>query len=142
MTYQWLNMRITEESERREREATILEKLPLAMEELQAAMKSCVDAYAETFGPDAAQLQASAQGLRVVVREEQNGRWEQRSKVDITVAPALPGFRVERGSVPLEIVVGLLPGDMLFYRDGDKYLTMEELTRRILDQALFPKLAE
>jgi hypothetical protein len=44
--------------------------------------------------------------------------------------------------VPLEIVVGLLPGDMLFYRDGDKYLTMEELTRRILDQALFPKLAE
>jgi hypothetical protein len=62
--------------------------------------------------------------------------------VDVTVAPALPGFRIERGGEPLEIVVGILPGDKLFYRDGDQYLTMEELTRRILDKALFPKLGE
>ena len=43
---------------------------------------------------------------------------------------------------PLEIVVGILPDQNLYYRDADKYLTMEELTRRILDKALFPKLGE
>ena len=55
---------------------------------------------------------------------------------------ALPGFRIERGGEPLEIVVGILPDQNLYYRDADKYLTMEELTRRILDKALFPKLGE
>jgi hypothetical protein len=80
--------------------------------------------------------------MRLIVREEQDGRWEQRSKVDVTVVPSLPGFHIERGSETLEIVVGILPGDKLFYRDGDQYLTMEELTRRILDKALFPKLGE
>jgi hypothetical protein len=40
------------------------------------------------------------------------------------------------------IEVGLLPGDKLFYRDQDQFVTMEELTRRILDRALFPKLGE
>jgi len=34
----------------------------------------------------------------------------------------------------------VLAGDKLFYRDGDEYITLEELTRRILDRALFPKL--
>jgi len=38
------------------------------------------------------------------------------------------------------IEVGLLPGDKLFYRDQDEFITGEELTRRILDRALFPKL--
>jgi hypothetical protein len=78
----------------------------------------------------------------MIVREEQDGRWEQRSKVDVTLSPALPGFHIERGGEPLEIVVGLLPGDKLFYRYADEYLTMEELTRRIMDKALFPKLGE
>jgi hypothetical protein len=142
MTFQWLHMRITEESERRKREASTLEKLPQAFEELSGAMKACVDAYTRTFGPETAQLQASGQRLWVIVREEQNGRWEQRSKVDVSVVAALPGFRIERSGEPLEIVVGMLPGEKLFYRDADQYLTMEELTRRILDKALFPKLGE
>ncbi|MGA3016384.1 MAG: hypothetical protein ABSF62_04630 [Bryobacteraceae bacterium] len=142
MSYQWLHVRITEESERRKREASTLEKLPQALEEVRGAMAACVEAYTRTFGPETAELQASGQRLWMIVREEQNGRWEQRSKVDVTVAPALPGFRIERGGEPLEIVVGILPGDKLFYRDGDQYLTMEELTRRILDKALFPKLGE
>ena len=55
---------------------------------------------------------------------------------------SLPGFRIERGGEPLMIEVGLLPGDKLFYRDKDEFLTMEELTRRILDRAFFPKLGE
>jgi hypothetical protein len=41
----------------------------------------------------------------------------------------------------LDIELGLLPGDKMYYKDGDKFLTMEELTRRILDRSLFPKLA-
>jgi hypothetical protein len=35
-----------------------------------------------------------------------------------------------------------LPGNKLFYRDQDKYLTAEQMTRRILDRAPFPKLME
>jgi len=40
--------------------------------------------------------------------------------------------------------VGLLPSDKLFYRDRaqDKYIAMDELTRRVLDRALFPALPE
>ena len=142
MSYQWLNMRITEESERRKKEASTLEKLPQALEEVRGAMKACIDAYTRTFGPETAQLQVSGQRMRLIVREEQDGRWEQRSKVDVTAVPALPGFHIERGGEPLEIVVGILPGDKLYYRDAEQYLTMEELTRRILDKALFPKLGE
>ncbi len=142
MNYQWLHMRITEERERRQKEATMLERLPQAQEEVRDAMKACVDQYTQVFGPETAELLVTGQRLRLIVREEENGRWEQRSKVDVTAAPALPGFRIERGGEVLEIVVGILPGEKLFYRDGDQYLTMEELTRRILDKALFPKLKE
>jgi len=142
MSFQWLNMRITEESERRQREADTLERLPQALDEVRAAIKACVDAYTLRFGPESAQLQSSIQRLRVVVRDETNGKWEQRSKVDITTTTELPGFHIERSVGILDIVVGLLPGDKLFYRDGDEYLTMDELTRRILDRALFPKLSE
>jgi hypothetical protein len=142
MSYQWLNMRITEERDRRKKEASTLEKLPEALQEVRTAIEACIDAYTSTFGPETAQLQASGQRLHMIVREEQDGRWEQRSKVDVTLSPALPGFHIERGGEPLEIVVGLLPGDKLFYRYADEYLTMEELTRRIMDKALFPKLGE
>jgi len=135
-------MRITEESERRKREANTLQKLPQAQEEVRNAMKACIEQYTKTFGPETAELQVSGLRMRLVVREEQNGRWEQRSKVDVTVVAALPGFHIERGGEPLEIVVGILPGDKLYYRDAEQYLTMEELTRRIMDKALFPKLGE
>ena len=40
--------------------------------------------------------------------------------------------------------IGVLPGDRLFYLDtsADQYLSMDDLTRRILDRVLFPKLRE
>ena len=143
MSYQWLHMRITEESERRQKEANMLEKLPEALEEVHGAMKACVDQYTQTFGPQTAELQVTGQRLRLIVREEQNGRLEQRAQVDVTAVAAVPGFRIERGGgEPLEIVVGVLPDESLYYRDAEKYLTMEDLTRRILDKALFPKLGE
>jgi len=51
---------------------------------------------------------------------------------------------VERGEYSLAVEVGLLPSDKLYYRDcqQDQYLTREDLTERVLDRALFPKLRE
>ena len=85
-------------------------------------------------------MQASK--IRLTVREEQEGKWQQRAKVEMSIVASLPGFRIDRGGDPLMIEVGLLPGDKLFFRDQDQFVTMEELTRRILDRALFPKLGE
>ena len=85
-------------------------------------------------------MQASK--IRVNIREEQDGKWQQHAKIEMSIIASLPGFRIERGGEPLMIEVGLLPGDKLFYRDKDEFLTMDELTRRTLDRALFPKLGE
>jgi hypothetical protein len=135
-------MRVQEEQERREREAQILARLPRALEETYRNLASCVEAYAGAFGPESADIHLQASKIRIAVREEQEGKWQQRAKIEVSILASLPGFRIERGGEPLMIEVGLLPGDKLFYRDQDHFLTMEELTRRILDRALFPKLGE
>jgi len=50
---------------------------------------------------------------------------------------------VERGETePVLIEIGLLPGDRLSFRLDEQYLTPEDLSRKILDRALFPKLSE
>ena len=76
--------------------------------------------------------------------EERDGNWQALSQVEVVSVPDMPGFRVERGEYSMAVELGLLPSDKLFYRDReqDKYLTMEEFTRRILDRALFPALRE
>src|ERR1700682_3962854 len=43
MSFQWLQMRIQEEKERRQREANILERLPRALEELHRSLIVCVE---------------------------------------------------------------------------------------------------
>jgi hypothetical protein len=133
MSFQWLQMRITEEKDRRDRERMVLERLPRALDELRDSLAICVDAYNEAFGADSASIAAEPEALHIVAGG---------AKIEITPDVSLPGFRVERGSDPLLIQVGMLPGNKLFYRDQDKYLTAEEMTRRILDRALFPKLTE
>jgi hypothetical protein len=133
MSFQWLQMRITEEKERRDRERMILERLPRALEELRQSLTLCVDAYNQAFGADSASLALEQDSIHIVAAG---------GKVEIAPDASLPGFRIERGSDRLLIQVGMLPGDKLFYRDEDKYLTAEEMTRRILDRALFPKLTE
>ena len=80
--------------------------------------------------------------IRITIRDEQDGKWQQRTKIEMSIVSSLPGFRIDRGGEPLMIEVGLLPGDKMFYRDKDEFLTMEEMTRRILDRAFFPKLGE
>ena len=142
MSFQWLGMRIQEEQERREREAQILARLPRALDETYRHLAECVQAYAGAFGPESADIHLQSSKIRIAIREEQEGKWQQRAKIEMSIVVSLPGFRIERGGEPLMIEVGLLPGDKLFYRDQDQFLSMEELTRRILDRAFFPKLGE
>jgi len=144
MSFQWLEMRIIEEQERREREAQILERLPRALDELYGALTWCIENYTTAFGTESAEMTLQNGRIHISIREEQDGKWQQCSRVDVSAVPSVPGFQIERGNEPLIIEVGMLPGEKVYYRDRvlDKYLSMEELTRRILDRALFPKLSE
>ena len=137
-------MRIQEEQERRVRHSTTLARLPKALEDLFNQLKGCVDEYAATFGPESAEVSMQPTRIKVSAREERDGRWHPVAKVEVILVPDIPGFRVERGEYSIAVEVGVLPSDKLFYRDReqDKYLTMEELTRRILDRALFPGLRD
>jgi hypothetical protein len=144
MSFQWLQMRITEEKERREREARILERLPRALEELHGSLSACIKSYTDAFGAESADLRLEGLNLRVVVRESTGTGWQECGSVEIDAVPEMPGFEVRSAGTTLAIEVGVLPGDRLFYRDReiDQYLTMEELTRRVLDRALFPRLKD
>jgi len=129
MSFQWLQMRITEENERRERERQTLERLPGVMDEVHQAIAECVKDYAEAFGKES-----------IEVRELKEGKWEKSAKVEISTLTKPPSLHIDRNGDALDIELGLLPGDRVFYKDGEKFLTMEELTRRILDRSFFPKL--
>jgi len=144
MSFEWLRMRIQEEQDRRDRESSTLDRLPLALDELHGLLKQCVTAYGETFGPDSAQISQLMGRIKVTVREQRDEQWQTASKVEVISAPDIPGFRIERGEYSLAVEVGLLPNGKLYYRDReqDVYLTVDDLTRRILDRALFPKLKE
>jgi hypothetical protein len=140
MSFQWLQMRITEENERREREEQTLERLPRVMDEVHRALAECVEAYSAAFGKESIELSYFMHKVRITVREKKEGKWEKTAKVEVSTLTKPPSVHVDRNGDMLDIEVGLLPGDNLFYKDGEKFLTMEELTRRILDRSLFPKL--
>jgi hypothetical protein len=144
MGFQWLDMRITEEQDRRKRETEILERLPRALTEVHDSLKDCLACYTTAFGEESAELKLLPNRIEITVRDEQDGQWKDRATVNVTADPALPGFEIDSGKAPLIIEVGLLPGEKVYYRDRDhdKYIGMDELTRRILDRALFPKLGE
>jgi hypothetical protein len=135
-------MRVSEEKDRRQREAQILERLPGVLDEVHRALIACVESYAQAFGPEAIEMHFQSQKIRVTIREEQDAKWEKAAKVEVSVVSKLPGIHIDRNGDPLDIEVGVLPGDKIFYKDGEQFLTMEELTRRILDRAMFPKLGE
>jgi hypothetical protein len=140
MSFQWLDMRIAEEKERRERDAMVQERLPRALGELRENLRACVDAYRGAFGNEAAEIAPEEDGVRVTVRHQRAGRWEDSARVRVKVVPELPGFSVESGGEPVSIEVGTLPGDKLLFKHGDHYLTMEQVTQRILEPVLFPNL--
>jgi hypothetical protein len=126
-------MRIGEERDRREREAQILGMLPGAIDDLRTQLSACVDAFNSAFGAGAGRIEQTPRGLSVT---------GDGAPVEIVIDTELPGFQVHREESSLAVKVGVLPGDRLYYFDvaADQYLTMEELTRRILDRVLFPKL--
>ena len=146
MSFQWLQMRISEEKDRRKREAAALERLPRALEDVHVALVGCIEAYQKAFGLEAADIYRQPSKIRVLSREEAEGKWKQVARVEVVLITTLPGLQIDNGmgGEPLLIEIGLLPGDKLFFRDQarDQYVTMEELTRRILDRAFFPKLGE
>jgi hypothetical protein len=133
MKFQWLTMRISEEKDRRERESNIQKRLASALDELRAQLEACVADYNAAFGQGIASLTTTENVIHVRVGE---------GRVDVTLDRLLPGFQVDRESGRVSIEVGILPGGNLFYRDAEKYLSMEEVTRRILDRILFPKLKD
>jgi hypothetical protein len=142
MGFQWLAMRISEEQDRREREAWIRERMPRALTDLFESVKECIDAYTETFGAESASVDYIGDRIRITVREERGATWQPRAEILIHAVAGLPGFRIDSNGEITEVPVGVLPGDRVFYMQGDHYLTMEQLTRLILDRSLFPKLAE
>ena len=144
MAFQWLQMRIQEEQERRQLQQRHLERLPGALKEIHDCLAQCIQSYTESFGSDSADIVLLPDRIRVTAREQRDGKWQVLSKVEVIGVPDMPGFLVQHGEVSITVELGLLPSDKLFYRDReqDKYLTMEEFTRRILDRALFPALRE
>jgi hypothetical protein len=142
MSYQWLDMRITEEMARRQREAMLRDRFPRALDEVYEHLQECVEAYRAAFGPESAEIQRHEGDTQVIVRTECAGQWQECARALVQAVPALPGFRVENGGEPLQIHVGALPGDKMLYKYGEQYLTVEQLTRLILDPALFPNLGE
>lgn len=142
--YKWLQMRISEEKDRRAREQMVLERLPQAFAQLHCSLAECLGSYTASFGLRSAEMDNQPPCIRIVVREESAGQWRERAKIEIVSLPSIPGFQIDSAGVPLLIEVGVLPSDKLYFRDRDKdqYLTVEEMTRRILDRALFPKLSE
>ena len=137
MSFTWLSMRISEEQDRRKREQEILARLGPALDEMQETLTSCLTAYNSAFGVGSAVVRREGTVLRVKVQDPPG-------EVRIAVSTKLPGFEVEREGFSMPVEIGVLPGDKLYYRDrnADQYLTMDELTRRILDRVLFPKLQE
>jgi len=144
MAFQWIEMRILEERERRARQAKNLERLPAALKDLHDYLAECIESYTAAFGPNSADIAMLPNRIKVTVREERDGKWQPVSGVEVVCVPEMPGFRVERGENSIAVEVGLLPSDQIFYRDReqDLYLTAEEFTRRILDRTLFPALRE
>src|SRR5437763_5400888 len=120
MSFEWLRMRITEEQDRRKRESSTLERLPLAMEELHGLLKECVVAYAENFGEQSADIRLMPGRIKVTVRDQQGGQWQTVSKVEVVAVEEIPGFRIERGEYSLAVEVGLLPNQKLYYRDREQ----------------------
>jgi hypothetical protein len=137
-------MRVQEEKDRRQREASALQRLPAALEEMHTNLLACVNEYTQAFGAESAEVVLQPNRIKVASRELRDGKWHPAAKVEVIAVADIPGFRIERGDYSMAVEVGVLPSNKLFYRDReqDKYLTMDEFTRRILDRVLFPKLRD
>ncbi len=142
MSFQWLSMRIQEEQDRRQKEAWIRERLPSVLAEVFDCLKTCTDEYRKAFGAESAEIRLDGNRIQATLREERAGAWQPRAEILVDAVAGLPGFRVDSGDRAIEILVGVLSGERVFYKYGDQFLTMEQLTKLVLDRAFFPKLGE
>lgn len=140
MPFQWLEMRISEETDRRRKEADTLERLPRVMDEVHRHIADCAQAYADAFGKECIELSYFLRKLRITLRELKEGKWEKSGKIEVTAVTKPPSLHVDCNGDVLDIEVGILGEDKIYYKVGETFLTEEELTRRILDRAFFPKL--
>jgi hypothetical protein len=142
--FQWLTVRISEERDRRRQEAEIQERLPEALHELHDVLSRCVETYRDAFGPGSADISFLASKIRITVAESKSFRAGPAAalQLEVVIDAKIPGFMVHHGAGSLEIRVDILTGGKPSYRDGDHYLNMEELTRRVLDPVFFPKLLD
>jgi hypothetical protein len=138
MSFQWIQMRIAEEKERRNREDVVRARLPLAMEELRTALGACASDFNRAFEDQAVEVSSASNGILVSVRQQSGGSWSNRAKVTVSVNPELPGFVVTNGGAPISVQVGMLGGNKIFYKSEEYYLSIEDLTKLILDRVLFP----
>jgi len=103
--------------------------------ELGDNLAACVEGYTAAFPAESVSVKREDFHLSI----EAGGK-----RVEVLGDSQLPGFQIQRDGSNLAVQVGLLPGDRLFYLDvaAGQYLSIEELTRRVLDRVLFPKLKE
>src|ERR1022692_278314 len=76
MAFQWLQMRIQEETERRERQAKNQERLPGALRDLHGHLAECIQDYTASFGCNSAEIVLLPDRIKVTVREEREGKWQ------------------------------------------------------------------
>lgn len=135
MSFQWLQLRIGEEKERRDREAQVLARLPRAIDEIEQNLAECIQDFGGELGGDTARVTRDGLNLQA---------YGDGGTVEVAAVLELPGIEIRRGGAARQVKVGVLPGDKVFYLDveADQYLTMAELTRLVLDRVLFPKLKE
>jgi hypothetical protein len=144
MSFQWLQQRIEEEADRRRRETITLERLPVELAGLHGILKGCIASYQEIFPDERIEAALLPTGIRITVQEPYGPRSGPSRTVDVAIAQEIPGYRVVCGETKISIEAGILGNDTLYYRDQerDMFLNTEDLTRRILDRVLFPKLRE
>src|ERR1035438_7106998 len=82
MAFQWLQMRIQEETDRRERQAKNQERLPGALRDLHGYLAACIQDYTASFGVHSAEIALLPDRIKVTVREERDGKWQPLSKVE------------------------------------------------------------
>jgi hypothetical protein len=103
-----------------------------------------VESYKEAFGSGTVEIVLLPSKIKITAREGKNDYAQPLAKVEVVLAAEIPGFRVDRDDKAVDVEVGILSSNNLFYRDRERdvYLNMEDLTRRILDPVLFPKLRD
>ena len=107
MAFQWLQMRIQEETERRERQAKNQERLPDALRDLHGHLAECIQDYTASFGCNSAEIVLLPDRIKVTVREEREGKWQALCKAEVISVPDMPGFRVECGEYSVAVELDL-----------------------------------